>query len=165
MPMKSEIKKYRLDDMAYISNILEAFCEKYPKKKTVLTGKHGEIDFGQTVISKKKAEILALEGLKVSIVDDFGYKRKTEIAGLPVDINAIRKNTKDYRKGVIVDLTCYGVTSKDLQADIERKERKFIQYLNKYGIPFNRVCVESSLGCEYKFSGLSLTMSDLSTRR
>lgn len=152
--MRHEIKKYTLDDMRYIDKILEAFCDKKTKHKTILKGKHTEIDFGKVRISQKKIEAFKLEGFEVIEIEDYEYTKKEMISGIPVEITALKKNTKDYKaKGIQIHITCSGETRKALEKDIDYKERVLINYLNKYGIPLDRLCIESSLQCEHKFSG------------
>jgi acylphosphatase len=153
--MKHEIKKYTLSDMQYINKVLDAFCTKYTKHKCILKGKSGDFDLKGKRLSKKLIDYYKAEGIDVKIVENVGYHRKTEIEGMLVDIQAIAKNTKDYTKGIQVNIPCAGITKTDLDKDIERKEQKFIKYLTKNGIPLNRVCVESSLACVYKFGSMT----------
>ena len=153
--MRQEIKKYTLNDLKYIDNILAAFCDKYQKKETIIIGKKEKINFGKTHISQKKIEAFQREGLEVQERIRYGYHRKTAINGMSVEITAVDKNKKDYRKGIVISVLCYGETRSALQADIDRKEKKLIEYLNLYSIPLDRLCVESSLQCEHKFSGMA----------
>jgi hypothetical protein len=159
--MRQEIKKYTLNDMQYIDKILEAFCDKYEKtKQIIIKGRNNELDFKKKQLSKKAREFFEKEGFEIEEVTDFGYHRKEIVAGIPVEIAAIDKGRKDYKKGVQVSILCAGESRKSLQEDIDRKERALINYLNKFGIPLNRLCVESALQCEHKFSGMACEVAN-----
>jgi len=147
--MSQEIKKYTLNDMAYINNILTAFCDKTIVYKVYIR----DIDVRFKTKNEKKIQNLKDKGYDLDITPKSTYSAKKAVGGVPIDIVAVSKYNNDYKKGIVINVTCRGMTKKDLLADIDRKEQKLINYLNIYKIPLNRLCVESSLGCEMKFSG------------
>jgi hypothetical protein len=159
--MHQEIKKYTLKDMQYIDKILEAFCDKYVKTKhVIIRSKNNELDFKRNQLSKKAREFFVKEGFEIIEVSDYGYRRKKTISGISVEITSIDKGRTDYKKGIQVSILCAGESRKSLQEDIDRKERLLINYLNKFGIPISRLCIESALRCEHKFSGMACEVAN-----
>jgi hypothetical protein len=148
--MRQEIKKYTLNDMAYINNILAAFCDKV----TVYLVNIRDINVRFKTKNEKRIQDLKDKGYDLEITPKYAYRAKKVVVGVPIDIIAVSKYNHDYKShGIVINILCSGITRADLQADIDRKEQKLINYLNIYKIPLNRLCVESSVGCEIKFSG------------
>lgn len=160
--MRKSTKKYRLDEMLYIDQILDALCNKYPKSMSaILEGENQKHTLKGRYVSQKFIKFLETEGIKASVVIDYGYTRKTKVAGINVEVEAIRKHTKDYKaEGLIVTITYEGVTKKDLEDEIAIKEKKFLNYLTSKDVPTSRICVEPQLECEYKFEKIACKIAN-----
>jgi len=138
--------------MNYIDKILTAFCNE----ETIYKVHIKDINVRFKTKNDKKINDLKEKGFDLEVTPIHRYRAKKEVIGIPIEIVAISKFNNDYKsKGIVINILCTGATTKDLNMDIDKKEQKLINYLNIYKIPLNRLCVESSIGCELKFSGMA----------
>lgn len=143
-----KVVKFTVFSENHIERILELTTEPVNKPKLKVTGKVSELNL-KSRASKKLIKFLEKEGYDVTYTLAQGRRGKKELAGLVVDVKP-RRHTK-YSSGVVVSCLAEGITEKELDTRVWKIEETLWDYFTKNGIPVDRICKESVLGCEYKF--------------
>jgi hypothetical protein len=133
--MLSERQVFTLKDPDNRAAVLAACCDKVEVKKKV----------------PKIYKSFMKEEYQDAAYSTYKYVRKLKLNGVEVDIKPVRGSSYRHH-GIKISFDCFGETSKQLKADKDKKEKRLLNYLNKHGIPADRVCVETSFHCIYKFN-------------
>jgi hypothetical protein len=78
--------------------------------------------------------------------DFISYQGKREIDGIEVKILPAKTN---YHSGTRIEVKIHGETEEEISRNRTESWNKIVKYLNNNGIPVDRICEESYVGCVY----------------
>jgi hypothetical protein len=139
-------QKLTITDPEFIAKARDILTKPVYSEVYIITDKNGfksrEI---KTKYNEPKIRDLKKLGYKVEILRRVRRTHIHEIAEIPVDIAPIKRS---YMSGIRITVNLEGKTDAQINADYKFKLHTITSFLNRNGIPVNKVCQESFLGCD-----------------
>lgn len=143
-----KVVKFTVFSENHMNEILEVTTEPTVSKRARIVKNNDGITM-KVNTSKTMVKFFESIGCKVDTIHVMRRRGRKHIANLPVDVKP-RRGT-NYKSGVTVSCIAEADNERELDKRIWEIEDSLLSVFTSKGIPIDRICKESVVGCEYKF--------------